>query len=1268
MRSAVLVLTWNGGAEAIACLQRVRQLDPAPDVVLVVDNDSHDGTPDQIAALFPAFTLIRNSRNLGFAGGMNVGIRALLAHDPPPDIIVLLNQDTLVDREWLGAITVPFADPGVGAVGCKIRYPDGTIQHAGLTLDWPLALSRHIGRYEPDRGQYDAPRNVKFITFAAVALRRQALERVGLFDEGYHPAYFEDADLCVRLRRAGYRIRYEPRATLIHREATSQRDRLAHSALFHYGRLRFVCKTYPFDEITGPFAEAERILIERLVRFSEERALRWAYDRALTTLSDILRTRREIDPDPPSDALIRLRTLIFAFLHTVNQCVHRRLVVQAEDIDHLKDDPVEGFAARYTVIGQPPTRLDWSQFWEIAVEVQNIGSVSWHATGAHPVRLGYWWIDQSGATLAGRQRAALSRSVHPGDSDCCTLRIEPPPAPGRWRLQIGLVEEYIDSFSTYGVQPLDLDIDYVIDPTPRAIILSGSVAAHDALGSNILAQLQTLRAVGYRVLILAEHIDERLPADVLLSVVTTSRERLHEYPAVFEHVRRSVLAIVHYPVYYALVELIRDVSHAAIIFDYHGITPPEAWGVESFDYYNCLVRGIAMLSLVQYADYALGHSRFTCAELIATSLIDPERVVQIPCPIAALPALAGAPDPQIVRRFDLHNKHVLLYVGRIARNKRVHMLIEALPAIIARYPETLLMLVGDYRPPVYQQYVREAEARARELGVAAHVRFTGQVDDETLDQLYRACALFVTASIHEGFCMPVAEAMARGRPVVAARVTALPEIVGDAGLLFDPDDTAGLADQICRLLDELPPPGDHRDPLAVMRLAPAAEDDFARLRRSKIGIVTPRYGVEIVGGAESGIRGWAEQLAARGYTVEALTTTTLDMAAWGDHTPPGVEYLNGVTVRRFSTSSVDDRPFHALRLKVDCGERPRFGEEERFMEGNLRSFDLERFIAEHAGEYACLLVTPYLYGTSYWTIQKAPDRSILIPCLHDEPMARLSIVRMMLEKASALFFNSEEESDFATRTLGVINPYRACLGFGFPDHPEQGDPLRFRQRTGITGPMLLYAGRLELGKNVPLLIDYFVRYKAERPGPLTLALSGTGNVPLPVRSDIVGLGMLSREDLTDAYASALALCQLSLNESFSLVLMESWLQGRPVIVHSDCAVTRGHVERSGGGYAIGSYEEFRAAVDALLADKAASVALGERGKAYVLERYAWSRLLPRIEESIARFSRPRPLYARLAQRGVARALSFTRQRYDDDFLDLVERAVAEAKARRAHSA
>jgi hypothetical protein len=274
-------------------------------------------------------------------------------------------------------------------------------------------------------------------------------------------------------------------------------------------------------------------------------------------------------------------------------------------------------------------------------------------------------------------------------------------------------------------------------------------------------------------------------------------------------------------------------------------------------------------------------------------------------------------------------------------------------------------------------------------------------------------------------------------------------------------------------------------------------------------------------------------------------------------------------------------------------------------------------------------------------------------------VAHLSIFRELLERSAALLFNTAAESDLASQGLGVANPYRACLGFGFADDPPAGDATRFRARTGLTGPFILYSGRLEPAKNVPLLLEWFAAYKAERPGSLALVLTGTGSVALPERPDVVSVGHLDDSTLHDAYAAATALCQLSLNESFSIVLMEAWLQGCPAIVHANCPVTREHVERSGGGYAVAAYPEFSAALDTLLSDAEYRAALGARGRAYVRAEYSWSVLLPRIEEALARLSRPRRLYARLAQRGVARALAFTRQRFTDELLTLVERALGE---------
>lgn len=914
-------------------------------------------------------------------------------------------------------------------------------------------------------------------------------------------------------------------------------------------------------------------------------------------------------------------------------------------------------AATYVLHAEPPQALFWGEVALLAVELHNTGRSPWITAGPHPARLGYRWLDQAGAVVADGGRAELPGPVPPGMGARVELRVDPPPAPGAYRLQVELVEEGAAWLSARGVAPLTLAISYAPATAPRVAIINGNVVANDAVGGHIVAQLLALREAGYHALVLTEYIDERLPADVRRSMAVVKPYELRD-PALrspaLEHFRRADVVIVNYSTYYDLVELIREVRRGVVIFDYHGVTPPELWGPQ-WPGYADLVRGRDNVDLVAFADYAVGHSPFTCGELVATGKIAPGRVSLMPYAVVEDAGYAGPPDPAVVERLGLAGKHVLLYVGRMARNKGVHVLVEAMPAILARHPAATLLLVGDDKLPAYRAYADEVKALAEALGVAERVIFAGQVDAATLEGCYRACAAFVTASVHEGFCMPVVEAMARGRPVVAADATATPGTLGGAGLLFAPGDAAGLAAQVGALLDELPAPGDHGDPMAVHRLAPATADELAALRGKKIAVVAPRYGPQVLGGAESGIRSWAEQLAARGHTVEALTTATVDMGEWRDHVPPGVEELNGVTVRRFSTTKVDMATFHTLLQRANKGERLRSYEEERFMANNLRSADLERYVAEHADEYACLIYTPYLFGTSYWPVLAAPERAALVPCLHDEPSARLGVFRELLERGAALFFNTDPESELASAELGVQNPYRARIGYGFPDDPAPGDPAAFRARAGIAGPALLYSGRLEHAKNVPLLLDYFTRYKAERPGPLALVLAGSGDVAVPERPDIVSLGMLAdRQQLADAYAGALALCQLSQNESFSIVIMEAWLQGRPVLVHAGCAVTRDHVEQSGGGYAVGGYEAFRAAVDALLADPAHGDALGERGRAYVCEHYVWSKLIARIEESIARFSRPRPLYGRLAQRGVARALAFTRRRFTDELLRLVE--------------
>ncbi len=160
-------------------------------------------------------------------------------------------------------------------------------------------------------------------------------------------------------------------------------------------------------------------------------------------------------------------------------------------------------------------------------------------------------------------------------------------------------------------------------------------------------------------------------------------------------------------------------------------------------------------------------------------------------------------------------------------------------------------------------------------------------------------------------------------------------------------------------------------------------------------------------------------------------------------------------------------------------------------------------------------------------------------------------------------------------------------------------------------PFILYAGRKAAEKNTPLLVEYFARYKLTHPGSrLRLVLIGSGGVRIPPRlsADIVDLGFVPPQDKADAYVAALALCQPSLLESFSLVMMEAWLAGTPSLVHGRCAVTRDHCLASNGGLFFEDYFEFVEALELLAQDEGLRRRMGEAGRAYVLANYTWDRV------------------------------------------------------------
>ncbi len=218
--------------------------------IIVADNASGDRSVEAAKEAADGakldIKLLTLAANLGCAGGNNVGWR-----ESRGEIVLFLNPDTEVRPDTVRELVMPLVqDPSVGATGAKIYWP-GTrrIQHAGGRI-YPNGMTDHWGKGEEDTGQHDVPRDVDYVTGAGFAVRRVILERLNGFDEEYFPAYFEETDLCTRIRRLDYRIRYIPTAMLDHHESvTLGAQSRGFRRMYHGMRMRFIWKNYTWREI-----------------------------------------------------------------------------------------------------------------------------------------------------------------------------------------------------------------------------------------------------------------------------------------------------------------------------------------------------------------------------------------------------------------------------------------------------------------------------------------------------------------------------------------------------------------------------------------------------------------------------------------------------------------------------------------------------------------------------------------------------------------------------------------------------------------------------------------------------------------------------------------------------------------------------------------------------------------------------------------------------------------------------------------------------------
>lgn len=387
----------------------------------------------------------------------------------------------------------------------------------------------------------------------------------------------------------------------------------------------------------------------------------------------------------------------------------------------------------------------------------------------------------------------------------------------------------------------------------------------------------------------------------------------------------------------------------------------------------------------------------------------------------------------------------------------------------------------------------------------------------------------------------------------------------------------------------------------------------------KLAFVIPWFGSN--GGAEAFCAGLARNLTEFGREVEVLTTCCASgFRDWGEnHLPAGESVENGCRVRRFPVRRRDASLYAHYSGIIDRGGSISTAQEHTMLENSINSPALCQFIRDHSREYWFFFM-PYLYGTTFFGARAAGrDSAFLIPCLHNEPMAYTVAMQEMFARIGGCLFLSEPERDFATTLYDLSGQHLTVIG-GAVGTAIRGDARRFRERHNLHDPILLFVGRKVPGKGADLLLKYFERYAPTAPPGLRLVLIGPGTIeiPPPIRSRVVLANAETHQDVLDAMAACDLLVQPSFYESFSLVMMEAWMNERPVLVNGECEVTLFHAMRSHGGLYFTNFGEFAEAVDLLLQAPLLRQQMGAAGQAYVRDHYTWPDTLERFQKFVAR--------------------------------------------------
>jgi glycosyltransferase involved in cell wall biosynthesis len=416
----------------------------------------------------------------------------------------------------------------------------------------------------------------------------------------------------------------------------------------------------------------------------------------------------------------------------------------------------------------------------------------------------------------------------------------------------------------------------------------------------------------------------------------------------------------------------------------------------------------------------------------------------------------------------------------------------------------------------------------------------------------------------------------------------------------------------------------------------------------KIAFIVQRYGAEILGGSEYHCRLIAERLAPK-HQVEVLTTCAADYISWKNELPEGADRIRGVTVRRFANARTRDiHAFNRYSEWIFTSKHTREDETEWLRQQGPWCPALVDYLERNHHQYDVLIFFTYLYAPTVLGARIAPHKSILVPTAHDEPAIHLDMYKELFSLPAGLAYNTEVERRFLTTHFSIRAMDEQTIGCGV-ELPSQGwsrnagaddqeesaaaaaeeSPsfrphlahrgAMFRRRHRLHGPFVLYGGRIDPGKGCEELIEYFSTYVQEG-GDASLALMGVKLMPLPEEPFIRFAGRLSDQERLQALEAATVVVVPSPYESLSLLALEAFAVGTPVLANARSEVLVDHCHKSNAGLYYADRYEFTEALRLLLADHHLRASMGDNGRQYVQQNYRWDVILSKYEQMFTSLS------------------------------------------------